>query len=161
MGHLEIWLPALTWVNSDIMKDLGALEWKFDNRPTDFLCHIMPRFPAQPPPKGTPYACRTTQTTLVGVNNSPRVASTPRVASNPRPAQTSSRPGSGSGTPGQAKSWGPKSYVIQDEPDENEFAGKNVLRANRHRSDVYLYFDVSPASVQCLGGYAYVLDGGN
>ncbi|KAH9824376.1 secreted protein [Melampsora americana] len=96
-GHIELWLPALAWVNSD-MKAFGDGNWAFDIRPIRYLeDHTMPRITAKPPPKETPYSRCTTPNPTPRVtplsratltSTRPLVNTTPRVWYSTRPAST-------------------------------------------------------------------------
>ncbi|KAH9820739.1 hypothetical protein DFH28DRAFT_858845, partial [Melampsora americana] len=131
-GHIELWLPALAWVNSD-MKAFGDGNWAFDIRPLRYLeDHTMPRFTAKPPPKETPYSRCTTPNPTPRVtplsratltSTRPLVNTTPRVWYSTRPAST----------PGPT-SIGP--YPLTNDPLGEE-------QVSRPRSDVYLYYEVS------------------
>ncbi|KAH9809984.1 hypothetical protein DFH28DRAFT_903740 [Melampsora americana] len=162
--HIEILLPALASVNSNLNKDIGGLVWYLDERPFKYLDFNMPRFPQPPNPRNSPYARRPAPSSTVTpsrVTSSSRPSSctgTPRVTSNSRPNSSGNQSGHTSGTSNSPANTSvarrPKTVVVCD-PDDHEcaFGHENIPRSSRHRSDVYLYFDVSlfrPSSYSCL-----------
>lgn len=177
-GFIELLLPALAWVNSD-MAELGGLEWKFDIRPSQYLFQIsiMPRVPPKSTPTRSPYVRPVTPvasrvTSLSRVPSTTRVVSTSRVPSTTRVVSTSCVPsttcvgstscassttcvGSISHVPLALGCGGSTPNPIS--PLElTTYAGGNIqrvdgqattLRAKRHRSDVYLYYDEAQPSL--------------
>ncbi|KAH9821353.1 hypothetical protein DFH28DRAFT_876983, partial [Melampsora americana] len=159
--HIEILLPALASVNSDLHKDIGGLVWYWDERPFEYLDFNMPRFPQPPNPRNSPYARRPAPFSMVTptatsprssrVTPSSRPSSgtgTPRVTSTSRPNSSGNQSAHTSGTSNSPANTSvgrrPKTVVVCD-PDDHEcaYGHENIPRSSRHRSDVYLYFDVS------------------
>ncbi|KAH9808246.1 hypothetical protein DFH28DRAFT_998030 [Melampsora americana] len=111
-GHIELWLPALVWVNSDV-KAFGDGNWTFDNRPlqTPYSRCSTPN----PTPRATPLSRGTLTSTRPLVNTTPRVWYSTRPASTPGPT------------------------LIAPYPLTNDPLGEEQV--SRPRSDVYLYYD--------------------
>ncbi|EGG09008.1 uncharacterized protein MELLADRAFT_84257 [Melampsora larici-populina 98AG31] len=131
--HIELWLPALSWVNSDIM-NIGDLEWELDLRPSHFLKHTMPRpriTPQTPPAVRSPYARVGTAAAPTPRNtSSARLTTLSRETSNgtlaPRASTTSRAVGGASGVilatnHGQALQYGPGHLVTREATDQKVY----------------------------------------